>query len=148
MPSWTVHTCMDTRNFTNMLGTTQTSIRAGEFPCMLWMINLIRNQQAKMCIWPRWDPEMERSVNSWPHIPDILWCQNGWVQMYTEPVKFKVQSHMMPALPDSDMELCMRLLRMPRMKMTQEMITSCKVFYAVPNAKCHITHITELLCTV
>ena len=50
----------------------------------------------------------------------------------TDPVEFEVQWQLIHALPDSDMELHMELLKLPQ-------INTSEVFYAVWNAAAHIT---------
>ena len=41
---------------------------------------------------------------------------------------------MIQDLPDSDINLCMELLKLPQMKTTHELIAFSEVFYAVWNA--------------
>ena len=50
-----------------------------------------------------------------------------------------VQWSLICGQPESDMELCMGLLKLSKMKTTQELVASCKLFYAVWNAAAHMS---------
>ena len=56
----------------------------------------------------------------------------------SDPVEFKVQWCLMLALLDTDMKLCMELLKLPQKNKMQEPIAYCEVFNAVQNAAAHI----------